>query len=136
VVDGNDVANTGNGNNYERANQVGNPNRSNKSKGEWFNIDAFAVPAKYTFGNAGRNSLTAQRWINLDTSVIRSFPIWRENRFEFRAEAFNMFNHPIFSAPDANIANYDFIKRTGTFGTISSQANSNRQLQLSGKIVF
>jgi hypothetical protein len=130
VVDSNDVANTGNGNNYERANQIGDPHLSKKTLEKWFNTAAFQVPAKYTFGNAGRNSMQAQRWINLDSSVIRSFPIWHEKQFEFRAEAFNVFNHPIFGAPNSNIS-------STTFGAINSnQANLNRQLQLSGKIVF
>ena len=122
------IANIGGG--TERANQVGDPHLSNKSLAEWFNTAAFAVPAKYTFGNAGRNTLQAQRWINLDTSVIRSFPIWREKRFEFRAEGFNVLNHPIFGQPTGDI-------NSNTFGSINNnQANSNRQLQMSGKIVF
>jgi len=130
VVDSNDVANTGNGNNYERANQVGDPNGGPKTLGEWFNTAAWAIPAKYTYGNGGRNTMQYQRWINLDSSVIRSFPIWREKRFEFRADAFNLFNHPIFGQPTADISSTTF----GAIGT--SQANGNRKLQMSGKIVF
>src|SRR5271169_3471685 len=61
---------------------------------EWFSTAAFVVPPLYTFGNAGRNTLRAQRYINLDRSVIRTFPFWRERSFEFRAETFNIFNHP------------------------------------------
>ncbi len=76
VTDSADIANIGN-TGYERANQVGNPNLSNKTKTEWFNTAAFAIPAQYTYGNGGRNTLQAQRWINLDSSVIRSFPIKR-----------------------------------------------------------
>ena len=123
-----DQANIGGGG--QRANQVGNPHLGSKNVNEWFNTSAFALPARYTFGNAGRNTLQAQRWISIDSSVIRSFPIWREKRFEFRAEAFNLANHPIFGPPNSDVS-------SKTFGAIiSNQANVSRQLQVSGKIVF
>ena len=136
VTDGNDIANIGI-TGYERANQVGNPNLSKRTTAKWFNTAAFAVPQQYTFGNVGRNSLQAQRLINLDTSVIRSFPFWREKRIEFRAEAFNIFNHPVFAAPTGDISNTNFgvvQPQNGPFGT--GLANSPRQLQMSGKIIF
>jgi hypothetical protein len=131
VVDSADIANTGDGNNYERAEVVGNIRNGPKTRAEWFNTAGYAVPALYTYGNGGTNSQQDQRWINLDASVIRSFPIWREKQFQFRAEAFNLLNHPIFGQPGNDINN------PASFGTIgTSQANLNRQLQLSGKIVF
>jgi len=73
--------------------------------------------------------MQSQRWINLDSSVIRSFPFWREDRIEFRAEGFNILNHPVFGGPQNDISNT-------SFGAVTSQANSPRQLQLSGKIIF
>jgi hypothetical protein len=131
VVDSADVANTGNGNNYERANVVGNIHSGPKTRAKWFNTAAYAVPAQYTYGNGGTNTQRDQRWINLDASVIRSFPIWREKEFQFRAESFNLMNHPIFGQPGNDINN------PASFGQINnSQANLNRQLQMSGKIVF
>ncbi len=51
VVDSADRANIGGGG--QRANQVGNPHIGKKTLDEWFNTDAFALPALYTFGNAG-----------------------------------------------------------------------------------
>jgi hypothetical protein len=136
VTDSADIANIGN-TSYERGNQVGNPNLSNKTKAEWFNTAAWAIPAQYTYGNGGRNTLQAQRWINLDTSVIRSFPIRERLRFEFRAEGFNLANHPIFAAPSSDL------NSPSTFGAVGfsssatgNQANLNRILQMSGKIVF
>jgi hypothetical protein len=75
--------------------------------------------------------------INLDTSVIRSFPFWREKRIEFRAEAFNIFNHPVFAAPTGDISNTNFGVVTPQNGPFSNGlANSPRQLQMSGKIIF
>jgi hypothetical protein len=136
LTDGNDVANIGI-TGYERADQVGNPNLSHRTTAKWFNTAAFAVPQQYTFGNVGRNSLQGQRLINLDTSVIRSFPFWRERRIEFRAEAFNIFNHPVFAAPTGDISNTNFGVVQPQNGPFSNGlANSPRQLQMSGKIIF
>jgi hypothetical protein len=136
VTDSADIANIGN-TGYERANQVGNPNLSNKTKTEWFNTAAFAIPAQYTYGNGGRNTLQAQRWINLDTSVIRSFPIREQLRFEFRAEGFNIANHPIFAAPASDLNSPSTFGAIGfSSSTTGNQANLNRILQMSGKIVF
>jgi hypothetical protein len=125
--DSNDRANIGGGG--QRANQVGNPHLSHRSTAEWFNTAAFALPPLYTFGNAGRNTLRAQRYITLDTSVIRAFPFWREGVFEFRAEAFNIFNHPVFGGPNPDVF-------SPSFGSINSTADNPRQMQFSGKIVF
>jgi len=135
ITDSNDVANIGN-NGYEWANQVGNPHIAHKTQAEWFNTAAFAVPAQYTYGNVGRNSMQSQRWINLDASVIRSFPIWHEKRFEFRAESFNLFNHPIFRAPVSDITKTSFGAIAPTTSQPDPQANTSRQLQMSGKIIF
>jgi hypothetical protein len=125
--DSNDRANTGGGS--QRANQVGDPNLSHRTTSEWFNTAAFALPPLYTFGNAGRNTLRAQRFINLDTSIIRSFPFWGERKFEFRAEAFNVFNHPVFGVPNGDVF-------SSSFGSVSGTANNPRQMQFSGKIIF
>ena len=73
VVDSADVANIGNPNTYERANMIGNPfGGFNRSKSEWFNTAAFAIPAQYTFGNSYRGLIEGQRFIVFDTSIIRS----------------------------------------------------------------
>lgn len=127
-----DLANTGNvaWAGYEHANLVGDPYK-NVPKGYGFNPAAFAVPAQYTYGNAGRNSLRSSRLINVDASVFREFPLWGEGRkFQFRAETFNLFNHRV-PAP----ANND-VGSPSTFGTITGAANSARQMQLGAKFIF
>src|ERR1700733_6957693 len=130
VTDSADIANIGN-TGYEFANRVGNPTLSHKTKSEWFNTAAYAIPAQYTYGTNGRNTQQYQRWINLDMSVIRSFPIKEQFHFEFRAEAFNLANHPIFGQPGNDL------NAPSPFGSVgTNQANLNRILQVSGKIVF
>ena len=98
---------------------VGNPfSGFPRSESEWFNTAAFAIPAQYTFGNSYRGEIQGQRLINFDTSVIRSFPLWRETPFQFRAEAFNLFNHPVFGLDEYNSTD---INSPSTFGSVDGQ---------------
>jgi len=128
-VTSSDTANTGNGFTYETLDIVGDPNNIHRTPGQWFNTKAYETPTKYTFGNAGRNSLRTQGYWDLDTSVFRRFPIHDNLTFEFRVEGFNVLNHPVMGTPDANI-------NDSTFGVVNSTASSGRQLQFAGKIVF
>jgi hypothetical protein len=92
-------------------------------------VSAFANPAPFTFGNMGRNSLRADWNKNLDLSLFRSFSISESKRFEFRAEAFNVTNTPVFAIPDNNL-------QDPNFGVVSSTASTERQLQLGLKLYF
>ena len=127
-----DIANTGNqpGMQYEHLNLVGNPHLSSRSPSEWFNTSAYAVPAGYTYGTAGRNSLRSNGYWELDTSLFRGFPVGGERQFEFRAEAFNLMNNVVLGEPKN-----DF-NSGPSFGTINSTANQARQLQLALKFLF
>ncbi len=64
-----------------------------------------------------------------DVSVLKQFRITESSRFELRAEAFNAVNHAIFGAPNTTATN-------SAFGTITTQANRPRLLQLVGRFVF
>ena len=125
-----DIANTGNSS-YERANLVGDPTVSSPgpAPGYWFNPAAFAAPAQYTFGNLGRDRLRSDYYRNFDLSVFRQFRLTESKRIEFRAEAFNAFNTPTFSAPTGSFTNINF-------GKVTSTANTPRQLQLAAKLIF
>jgi hypothetical protein len=57
------------------------------------NPNAFAPPRGLTFGDAGRNSLTNPHTTNFDMALFKHFAITEHAGFEFRAEAFNIFNH-------------------------------------------
>jgi len=122
------IPNTNNFYGVERANLVGSPYQGG-TKTAPLNIAAFVNPAPFTFGNMGRNSLRADWNKNLDISFFRSFTVTESKRFEFRAEAFNVTNTPVFAAPDANL-------QDPTFGIVSSTANTERQLQLGLKFYF
>jgi hypothetical protein len=137
VGTGQDIAQTGNynygnGYGYERANLVGNPYPSNKTPQEWINNvigQAFAYPAKDTFGDLGRNSLRSDWNKNLDLSIFRQFPITERFRLEFRFEMFNATNTPVWNVPitDMDLSN---------FGQVTSTLNKPRQLQFALKLYF
>jgi hypothetical protein len=96
---------------------------------QWFSIASYGIPAPYTYGNAGRDTLVGPGRTNLDLSLFKSFTIHEQTRVEFRAEAFNVFNHPQFGLPNPNIGN-------GQAGTITSIVGNPRQLQMGVRLQF
>jgi outer membrane receptor protein involved in Fe transport len=125
---GGDIANTGNFLN-ERADLVGNSQISNPTPLEWFNTTAFAKPAPFTFGTAGRNILRSNWYHNEDLSLFREFPITEGKTLEFRAEFFNAFNNVVWGTPDSTVGDT-------TFGKVLSIANRPRQIQFGLKLYF
>jgi hypothetical protein len=99
----------------------------------WINKACFTLPAAYTFGNEPRvdPTLEAPGIANWDFAAFKrtSFGPGEKIGFEFRVEVFNMFNRTQFSPP-ANGAG------SGSFGTITGQANQPRLVQFAGKLVF
>ena len=73
--------------------------RSQRSADHWFNTAAFRAPEPYTFGNAGRNIIPGPGNFLLDFALQRRFPFGEDRAFEFRAEAFNLPNHPNYGIP-------------------------------------
>ena len=67
---------------------------------------------------------------NLDTSIIRKFPIRDALQVELRAEAFNVLNHPVLGTPASAVTT------PSSFGQITSTANSQRLMQFAAKVVF
>jgi len=57
------------------------------------NPGAFAAPQGLTFGNAGRNSLRNPGYNNFNMALYKNFKVKERAAFEFRAEAYNVFNH-------------------------------------------
>jgi len=80
------------------------------------------LPARQ--GTLGRNSLRAFGLTQLDFAFHRDFHIYKEDRLQFRAEMFNVFNHPNFAPYDLNFGNGDpnFGKSTAMLDQGSSGA--------------
>lgn len=64
------------------------------------NPAAFAAPTGLTFGTCGRNSMNNPSRINFNVSLLKHFKLFGERDLEFRAEAFNVFNHVQFRIYD------------------------------------
>ena len=86
-----------------------------------------------SFGDAGRNSITGPRWFDSDLSVVKSFPIKEQLTMQFRAEAYNVFNHANLGNPNGCV---DCVGTGG--GTITSLANnaSMRKMQFALRFQF
>jgi hypothetical protein len=59
-----------------------------------YNPGAYAQPTGLTFGDSGRNSLAGPGRLNFDMGLFKRFKVKESMALEFRAEAFNIFNHP------------------------------------------
>ncbi len=122
----------GNDNNYNRPDQVTgcNPYSANHGQHQWINPDCFVAPASGELGNAGRVPVTGPDFVNSDFSAIKDFALpWRETGLNFRAEFFNLFNHPQFGMP------INDINQLG-FGSVNSTVNNPRLVQLALKLTF
>jgi len=128
ILAGGDIANVGGGS--QRARVVGNPNTGfTQSRLEWFNTAAFALPAPFTFGNAGRNNMTGPPVKNWDFISFKDFPFTERMTLQFRAEFFNFLNHPNFGVPHNNV-------QDAAFGQITATSTAPRQIQFALKLLF
>jgi hypothetical protein len=127
VENGSARDNTGSG---DRPNLVGNPHDITRNVNEWFDVNAFAPQPLYTVGNVGRNTMFGPPMKQLDFSTFRDFRLKEKATLQFRAESFNIFNHPNFGLPGVDLG-------TSTFGVISDTGNFlARNIQFALKIVF
>lgn len=126
-----------------------------------FNINAFSVPAGYdgtwgaNLGDVGRNALRGPAFFQWDFSTMKNFPITNRVRLQFRADLFNILNHPNFANPDGGICtavnsatgtapasctpNGNFGRSGQTIADVSGGAigtGTSRQAQFSMKVLF
>lgn len=113
----------------QRPNLLRDPNLSSgRTPERWFDTSAFSLPDAFTFGSAGRNLVFAPGYSDVDFSIQKTTSLTESVRLKFRAEAFNLFNHPNFDVPNR-------IAFTPNFGRIFS-ADASRQIQLGLKVEF
>jgi hypothetical protein len=129
-----------------------NPNAGPKTMFQFWNLNALALPtADEVFGNAGRNILRGPRFVTFDFTAMKNTQLTERVGLQFRFEAFNLFNHPVWGLPSPYLDSYPGIAllggrpdptiapdygNLGTFGTISNTAASNRQLQFALKLTW
>ncbi|HYW42991.1 MAG TPA: TonB-dependent receptor [Bryobacteraceae bacterium] len=105
--------------------------RFDPAKDTYLNAAAFPAQPNYLLGNATRYNPKVRGFPNLSENVSlgKSFAFAERFRMDFRAEAFNLFNRTVFSNPGTNL-------NSSTFGVVSGQANSPRQMQFALKLYW
>jgi Carboxypeptidase regulatory-like domain/TonB dependent receptor len=102
----------------------------NQGPNNWINAGAFQTAVAGTFGNAGRNIVQTAGVSSVDLSLFKDFPIKERAKLQFRAEAFNLPNHPNFRSDSLNNS-----WGSASFGEYSA-ARPSRQLQVALKLIF
>jgi hypothetical protein len=97
----------------------------------WFDPCAFSRPAKGTYGNLGRNTITGPPLYNVDFSADKNFKLTEALNLQFRAEIFNLLNEAHFYAPV-------FTVFAGSAGQITKPISSpdGRLVQFGLKLAF
>ena len=105
--------------------------------GLWFNPACYALQPVGTYGDAGRDSIIGPNLWNLDDSLTKDWKVTKISEqfaVQFRAEAFNILNHPSFQNPSGVIFAGAAINASA--GHITATNSSPRQVQLALKITF
>ena len=121
-------ANTGTYTVVQRPDVVGRAYDGERTLQRDFNTSAFARPANFTYGTAGRNILRGRPTFNWDFSALKNFQLMEKLRLQFRFEAFTLTNTPRFGAP-GNVLG------TANFGAITG-AGTPRNLQFGLKLIW
>jgi hypothetical protein len=100
--------------------------------GGYINPAAFSQAPAFTYGNVARTIPYRGPGVkNWDTSLLKDFSILERLKGQFRAEALNSFNSPLFANP-----NTQYIPGNASFGKLTYQANFPRLLQLGVRFYF
>jgi hypothetical protein len=112
-----------------RPNLLRSPQLAGPTPSAWFDRTAYAAPAQFTYGTAGRNQLRADRLDNLDFALFRE-DRWTERlRSQLRLELFNALNHASFGSPQLLLS-------SPAFSQVSGTSSGARQMQLALKLLF
>jgi hypothetical protein len=101
---------------------------------QWFNPNAFVLPPAGTYGNLGRGDFSGPGLADMDVSLFKNTPLSERTNLEFRAEFFNVLNHPNLGTPNATVFSSGAINASA--GLITTLATSPRQIQFGLKLMF
>jgi hypothetical protein len=132
---GNNSSNNQSGDYTQYANLVGNYHLQGSTKSrlnEWYNLNALAVPAPFTYGNFRRNIVYGPGLSEVNFSLGKSFNVWPERgvQLQIRADATNVLNHASFGQPGNNAIGQ------GQSAQITGTTIGGRNMQLYGRISF
>ena len=99
---------------------------ANQSINNWFNPAAFAMPANGTWGNLGRYIANGPGMYEIDSSLQKRFKVSEKVALNFRAAAYNLMNHPVYTNPSGSLGaltgNPPAV--SGSFGRITNIINT------------
>ena len=130
LVISNNNGNLGNGQ-QSRADLVGDPHISNQGRNAWFNTAAFAPAPLYTFGNSGVGDVEGPGFFQLNSGLSKNFYISDARYFQFRWEAYNLFNNVNYTAGSIDVN----VNDTANFGKVFG-AEAARTMQFGLRFVF
>jgi hypothetical protein len=102
--------------------------------GQWYNPNAFSLPAFGTYGNLGRGVFNGPGLADLDFSVLKTTRVTEKTSLQFGAEFFNILNHVNFGTPNATVFASSAINASA--GLITTLATTPRQIQFGLKAIF
>jgi hypothetical protein len=118
----------------DRPNVICNPNKGPRTVEAWFKTSCFQQldPTSNAgqYGNEGRDIVIGPPFKDVDFALSKNFPLYEAVGLQFRAEFFNLFNHPNFNLPDLTI-----VKGSPTFGRLQG-ALDPRIMQFGLKLNF
>ncbi len=121
---------------------VGDGYAADPSPARWYDPASFVLSPEGEFGTVGRNSMTTPHLQQIDASLAKNFRLPNGHRIQARVEAFNVFNHPVWGAPNGNIlagAAFPGAAENAAhqgFGVITSTVLPMRQIQFGLKYSF
>ncbi|MBV9085248.1 MAG: TonB-dependent receptor [Acidobacteriaceae bacterium] len=123
-----------------RASVIADPNLSNDQRtlARWFNTEAFLAPelmVQGQFGNSGRDILIGPGFSQWDVSLLKNFLVKEKTKFEFRAESFNVFNHPSFTGINTTVHFDAAGKPSQGYGAVNA-SGPGRVMELALKMLF
>ena len=101
---------------------------------QWFNPNAFVLPAAGTYGNLGRGDFSGPGLADMDVSLFKNTALSERTSLQFRAEFFNVLNHPNLGTPNATVFSSGAVNASA--GLITTLATSPRQIQFGLKLMF
>ena len=87
---------------------TGKPIKGPQTVSQWFNTAAYQAPQPGYYGNASIGTIRDPGLVDFDMALYKNFHVWESHEFQFRAEAFNVFNHPNFANVVTTVGNSNY----------------------------
>jgi hypothetical protein len=133
-----------------RPDQVGDPNKAGPvaanptcnapseihTHSNWFNPCAFVSAPNGELGIGNRAPVYGPRFVNTDFSAIKHFPLRESMQLDFRAEFFNLLNHPQFGMTGNPSTGMQDLSAPSSFAKVNQTVHDPRVIQFAVKLRF